>query len=151
MAEDSDNMTDMPISDEIERQTIREVIQAQHDHEVRQAQEAHLAARRKQHDDRITDYREGRETQAREAHAQRQKALSEADQRVSANVGDASRSLRAALRAVTEVVVPRHTPHGQEQQRVIRSLQAAMASLRRVGRAEFHETDIDLGAELDAL
>jgi hypothetical protein len=152
MAQDPDNSTDAtPVTEQVERQTIREVLEAQHQARVLEQQEAERARRIKRREDRVKQHRAERETRARQAHARRLKALNEVNEQVGAHVGSASRSLRAALRAVSEVSAPRHTEEGREQQRLVRALQTAMGALRGVGRGDFHETDIDLGAELDAL
>lgn len=157
MAQDPDNPQEPPQEgapqepSEGERRTIREVIQAQHEAALREKEAERTAARRKRREERIERRRTEREDRARQVHARRLKALNEAKERAAAHVGDATRSLRAALRQISEVGAPRHTAEGREQQRMAQALLNAMGALRRVGRGTFHETDIDLGAEVDAL
>lgn len=157
MAQDPDNPQEPPKEgafqepSEVERRTIREVIQAQHAVALREQEQERLAARRQEREERSQKRRKVREDRARQVHAHRVKALNEAKERVGAHVSDASRSLSAALRDLSETQAPRRTPEGREQQRMAQALLAAMGALRRVGRGTFHETDIDLAAEVDAL
>jgi len=151
MAEDTQDPTDTAPLPEIDRQTIREVIQAQHEFEMERLEGVRRAVQHKKREERVENFQKRQEKRAREAHARRVKSLQEANERVGAHVSTASRSLRAALGALTSVSAPRHTAEGREQQRIIRSLQAAIGSLRRVGSGEFYESDIDLGSELDAV
>jgi len=157
MAHDPDNPQDPsqgnPVqgAPEMDRSTIREVIQAQHETVLQEQAEARAVARRKGRQERAAKRKTQLEDRARQVHAKRVKALNDSSARVSAHVGTASRSLSAALRVATEFPMPRHTAEGREQHRIVRALEAALASIRRVGRGTFHETDIDLSAEVDAV
>ena len=148
MVQDSDNPQEAPEQD---RLTIREVIRAQHETVMQEQAEARTAARRKQRDERAKQRRTEREDRARQTHARRLKALNDSAGRVTAHVATAARSLSAALRDATDTPAPRHTAEGREQQRMVREIQAALGAIRRVGRGAFHETDIDLSAEIDAV
>lgn len=157
MAQDSDKPQDAPQGEvvpefsEEERRTLRDVIQSQQETSLEEEQSARRAVRRKKRDERAVQRRTEREDRARQTHAHRLKALNGSTQRVSAHVGTAARSLSAALRALTEVPMPRHTAEGREQQRVAHALKAALGAVRRVGRGTFHETDVDISAETDAV
>lgn len=133
----------------VERQTIRESIIAQIEAQRLEAIEEEKARRRRAREERTRKRRAADITTARERKGRRLRALNEANERVRSNVGQAARSLRAALRAATEVSAPRHSPEGRVQQRTIRNIEAALASLRGAGVRDFDETDFEVDLDLD--
>jgi len=151
MPQDPDNAPEQHPDPEIGRLTMRALLDAERDRLMREHAERERRARREAQDERVKALRKEREGRARQVHARRLKAMGEATERMGVHVGTASRSLRAALREISAVSAPRHSAEGQEQQRLIRALRASLGALRRAGAREFHETDIDLGAEIDAL
>lgn len=133
----------------VNRQTIRESIIAQIEAQRLEAIEQEKAARRRARDERVKRKRAADIRTARNRKGRRLRALNESNERVRGNVAAAARSLRAALRAATEVSAPRHSPEGRAQQRMVRQLEAALGSLRGVGAGKFDETDFEVDLDLD--
>jgi len=134
----------------VERQTIRESILAQIEAQRREALEEEKARRRRAREERSQERRAADLSTARERKGRRLRALNEANERVRGNVAAAARLLRAALRAATEVSAPRHSAEGRAQQRTVRSIEAALASLRGAGARAFDEADFEVDLDLDA-
>jgi len=133
---------------EVERETIREAVVAQQELEREQRIAVERAEARRARDRRAEQRREERVAQAREAQARRVRALEEANDRVAANVAEASRALRGALRAASEVPLGRQSVEGREQRRLVRSIEDAMGALRRIRRGTFHEGELELDLDL---
>lgn len=134
------------------RQSIREVMEAvriAQEEEMREQMLAERRRRREAKEKRIKERRERQTQELRRRHARRESALKTANTKVGQHISAASRELQAALRDATSVPLPRHSPQGREQLRVRRSIEAAMAALRSVGRGTFHETDLDPDFETD--
>jgi hypothetical protein len=111
-------------------------------------------ARRREEKEREVEQRKAKKmASAREAKARRLKGANEAQQRVSTHVGDAVRSLRAALQAAAEIKLPRHSPEGRLQAQTLRGLEDAIGNLRRVAQGPKYDTqnldsDLDLYGEI---
>lgn len=131
---------------EIERQTIREVISERVVEEREGAVRAQRLTQRQVRDERAETRKKARQGRITQQKQQRVSALAGAQTKVQSHVGDASRALKRALSAAQAVPLPRHSPEGREQSRVVRSISAALGSLRAVGRSAYSSSD---GVDLD--
>jgi len=132
---------------ETERQTIRAVlaaVQAEQRAEIKAQQFEIVQKKREAKEKRIKTRREKDQKTTREAQARRVKAFRESNEQVATHVAAASRALRAARRAATQIPFPRHSPEAREAQRTARSLESALGALRQVGRGTFYESDVDM-------
>jgi len=133
-----------------EGQTIRDVLRA-----VQAEQRRELDLRRREiqqekreaRETRIKKRRERDQSRIEETRTSRTGALRASNEKVASQVAIASRALRTARRAATEVPFPRYTPEAREVQRIMRSLDAALGALRRIGAGTFYEADVDLDLE----
>ena len=130
----------------VERQTIREVISERIEQEREDNIRLERVARRQVRDERAAKRKKARIERVTAQKQQRVGALANAQQKVQSHVGDASRALRRALAALQPVPIHPNSPEGREQTRIVRSLTAAMGSLRGVGRSSYSNTD---GVDLD--
>jgi hypothetical protein len=133
---------------ESERETIREAALLRQEMEREQRVVAERARRREERGRRASLRREERTARAREAQARRVRALKEANGKVADRVADASRALRGALRAASEVPLGRQSAEGREQRRLVRSIEDAMGALRRIRRGVFHEGEMEVDLDL---
>lgn len=149
MREEDDKET--LVSAEVERQTIRQAILARRHKLEQERLEAEERERVKEREKRAQKRKAKRQEDLRRKVTERQKAHSDAQRRVQSLVSQAARNLGAALRAASEKPMPRHTPQGRDQNRMIRDLESAMGAIRRVGSTTFHESNLDVGdIDLDA-
>lgn len=140
----SDSDDKQPFEGQPSIREVMEAVRAAQEEEMRAEALAERKRRRKAQENRVRERRERQVTRAREAKARRQKAITDAQGKVAHHVSAATRELRAALRDATAVPMPRHSAEGREQLRVRRSIENALAALRRVGRGHFYDSDLDL-------
>lgn len=132
--------------DLVERRSIQEAMMAYLEARRREERDAKLAAERQVKEQRTAE----RTVRARDVKGRRLKAANEAQQRVSGHVADALGSLRAALRAASEVRFPRHAPEGRQQAHTIRDLEDALTALRRASRVPKYDSDnFEVDVDLD--
>jgi hypothetical protein len=144
MAEQDDQKT---IS--ADRQIAREALLSQVEERRREEALRESIRRREARDERAKQRRKERLGEARKRKAARRQVLNKTNDRVRSHVSDASRSLRAALQDASSVSVPRHSEEGRNQQRVVRALQDAIRSLRRVGASRLDSEDFDVDLDVD--
>lgn len=147
MSEGQDNDQDRELP--VDRQTIREAIIAQVEAHRQELQEREAAERRRARHEKQERRRETSLREARERKGRRLRALNEANARATRHVLEAGRSLRAALRDACGVSLPRHSPEHRAQAQIIRAIEDAMNSLRRVRATEFDESDVEVDLDLD--
>lgn len=128
------------------RQSIREAV-SQRIAEERQMREAtERAARQQTRDERAKTRKKARTVRVTAQKQARVAALAQSREKVQSHVAGASRELQRALRATQQVSLHRHSPEGREQLRIVRSLTAAVAALRAVGRSSYYSSE---GVDLD--
>lgn len=134
---------------EVERQTIKEVIAERHRRLELERQEAERAKRKRGRDERAKKREEEQKDEARRLQAAKVKAFHDSREQMNGRLQQASRVLKAALTDIQSVSFPRHSPQGQEQKRVVRSLNTALGALRSARRGTFYGTDLDEDVDLD--
>ena len=149
MSEHEDNEKTPEKVTSVERQTIQDVITAQVEAAHQEQHDLERAERRQARDERLQKRRKDDLDRVRTRKASNLKAVNQANARVRTHVASAAQSLRAALRDASGVPLPRHSEEGRKQQHDIRSIQGAMASLRRIGAGDFDETDFEVDLDLD--
>jgi hypothetical protein len=133
----------------IERQSIHEAIASLNDAQLQERIDAERAARRREHEEKTRVFKVRRTEEARRARTQRVRALVSAEEKVQAHVAAASRSIRAAIRELTDLPLPRHSREAREQRRAITTLGTALGSLRAAGRRMSVSEDADIDPDLD--
>lgn len=104
------------------------------------------AARQQTRDERAKTRKKARTVRVTAQKQARVAALAQSREKVQSHVAGASRELQRALRATQQVSLHRHSPEGREQLRIVRSLTAAVAALRAVGRSSYYSSE---GVDLD--
>jgi len=133
----------------IERETIQEAIAARTE-ALRMEQEAAERARRSaEREERIRAARTARIDAVRRDKARRTRSLADADERARAHVASAARSIRAAMRSLVEIPLPRHSVEAREQRRMVSALETALGQLRGAGRTRIPGDDLDMDMDLD--
>lgn len=120
---------------------IREAIQERMREEAALKEQEFRAQQKRSRDERAKVRKQARFERVRSQKQARTAALVKSQEGLQKHLTDASRALQAAIRAVGGVSLPRHSPEGREQQRLLRSLSASLGSLRAVGRSSYSVSD----------
>lgn len=121
--------------EEFEQQTLREIIRARQISFEEDKKKAAKDEAKKRRDDSAKAAEERKASEAKKTRSERLQQFAESRQRIQGHIGTASSSLREALREASALRIPRYSPEGVAHARLLRSLDDALNSLRRVGRS----------------